>query len=112
MSTEVNTALKGFHHARLSCGCRITFRAGVAGSPVLAVVERKASSCTLTFHVEGLAVYDRVGGACQDFSGGGGACHQSPGVGGAHPLPTPGLAVGCVCVGGWLSYGALDLKWF
>jgi hypothetical protein len=59
MGTEVDTALKGFHDARLSCGCRITFRAGVAGSPVLAVVERKASACPLTFHVEGLAVYDR-----------------------------------------------------
>ena len=59
MSTEVTAALKGFDHARLSCGCRITFRAGVAGSPVLAVVERKAGDCPLTFHVEGLAVYDR-----------------------------------------------------
>jgi hypothetical protein len=31
--------LKGFTHARLTCGCRITFRDGVEGSPVTVVVE-------------------------------------------------------------------------
>ena len=59
MSTEVNTALKGIHHATLAWGCRNTFRAGGAGSPVLAVVERKARASPLTFHVGGLPVDDR-----------------------------------------------------
>ncbi|MDP7470945.1 MAG: hypothetical protein QGI02_01195 [Vicinamibacterales bacterium] len=56
--TAERDPLKGFTEARLSCGCRIGFRAGVDGSPVLVMVERKASTCPLTFHVEGLAVYD------------------------------------------------------
>ena len=33
--------LKGFTHARLACGCRITFREGVEGSPVTVVVYNK-----------------------------------------------------------------------
>ena len=34
--------LKGFTHARLACGCRITFREGVEGSPVTVVVDEKS----------------------------------------------------------------------
>jgi hypothetical protein len=50
--------LKGFTHARLSCGCRLTFRDGVEGSPVTVVVAEKAATCTLTIHVAGLPLYD------------------------------------------------------
>ena len=50
--------LKGFTHARLACGCRITFREGVEGSPVTVVVEQKSSSCPQTLHVSGLPLYD------------------------------------------------------
>src|SRR5882672_3724464 len=39
--------LKGFTHARLACGCRITFREGVEGSPVTVVVDQKSPECTL-----------------------------------------------------------------
>ena len=39
--------LKGFTHARLSCGCRLAFREGSVGSPVLVMLEAKASGpCT------------------------------------------------------------------
>ena len=50
--------LKGFMHARLSCGCRATFRDGVEGSPVTVVIAKKASGCPHPFHVEALPVYD------------------------------------------------------
>jgi len=50
--------LKGFTHARLSCGCRLTFRDGVEGSPVTVVVAEKSTSCTLPIHVAGLPLYD------------------------------------------------------
>ena len=30
--------LKGFSHARLACGCRLVFRAGVEGSPITVIV--------------------------------------------------------------------------
>lgn len=50
--------LKGFSAARLSCGCTLRFRDGVAGSPVAVVVDRKAATCRLALHVEGLPVYD------------------------------------------------------
>ena len=43
--------LKGFTHARLACGCRITFRDGVEGSPVTVVIDEKSPGCTLTLHV-------------------------------------------------------------
>lgn len=52
------TMLKGFAHARLSCGCRLRFRDGVAGSPVTVVIDRKASGCRLALHVQGMPVYD------------------------------------------------------
>ena len=50
--------LKGFEHARLSCGCRIRFRDGVEGSPVTVVIHKKASGCCLSLHVQSLPVYD------------------------------------------------------
>ncbi len=50
--------LKGFTHARLSCGCRLTFRDGVEGSPVTVVIAEKSASCALPIHVAGLPLYD------------------------------------------------------
>lgn len=50
--------LKGFAHARLSCGCVIGFREGVEGSPVTVVVDAKSPACLLTLHVGGLPIYD------------------------------------------------------
>ena len=50
--------LKGFEHALLSCGCRLRVRDGVAGSPITVVVDKKASSCLLSLHVQGMPVYD------------------------------------------------------
>jgi hypothetical protein len=44
--------------ARLACGCRVGFRAGVEGSPVTVVVERKADGCPIAIHVGGLPVFD------------------------------------------------------
>jgi hypothetical protein len=44
--------------ARLACGCRVSFRAGVEGSPVVVVVASKASCCLLPMHVAGLPVHD------------------------------------------------------
>lgn len=50
--------LKGFTHARLACGCRIAFRAGVGGSPVTVFVEAKAPGCGLPLHVRDLPLFD------------------------------------------------------
>ena len=50
--------LKGFTSARLACGCRITFREGVEGSPVTVVVDEKAPGCCLLLHVRDLPLYD------------------------------------------------------
>ena len=50
--------LKGFEHARLSCGCRIRFQDGVEGSPVTVVIDKKAPGCRLSLHVRSLPVYD------------------------------------------------------
>jgi len=50
--------LKGFVYAELTCRCRLAFRKGVEGSPVVVVVDRKAPGCTLALHVEGMAIYD------------------------------------------------------
>ena len=44
--------------ARLACGCRVAFRAGVEGSPVAVFVDAKAAACTIASHVAGLAIYD------------------------------------------------------
>ena len=50
--------LKGFTHARLACGCRLTFREGVEGSPVAVVVEEKGAGCVVPLHVRDLPIYD------------------------------------------------------
>ena len=44
--------------ATLGCGCIVTFRNGVEGSPVTVVVTRKAAACPVTIHVGGLPIYD------------------------------------------------------
>ncbi|PYR34017.1 MAG: hypothetical protein DMF89_15120 [Acidobacteria bacterium] len=50
--------LKGFTHGRLACGCRITFREGVEGSPVTVIVDEKSPACTLPLHVRDLPLFD------------------------------------------------------
>jgi hypothetical protein len=50
--------LKGFVHARLACGCRLAFREGSPGSPVLVVLEAKSTGCPNPKHVTGLPLYD------------------------------------------------------
>jgi hypothetical protein len=50
--------LKGFEHARLACGCRLAFREGLSGSPVLVVLEAKSTGCMNSRHVSGLPLYD------------------------------------------------------
>jgi hypothetical protein len=50
--------LKGFTHARLACGCTLTFREGVEGSPVTVVIEQKGVHCVMALHVRQLPVYD------------------------------------------------------
>ena len=50
--------LKGFSHARLACGCRLVFRAGVEGSPITVVVDEKAPTCAIALHVRDLPIYD------------------------------------------------------
>ncbi|MEO7192986.1 MAG: hypothetical protein ABI051_18215 [Vicinamibacterales bacterium] len=44
--------------ARLACGCRVVFRAGVEGSPVTVLLETKSAACTTSIHVAGLPIYD------------------------------------------------------
>jgi hypothetical protein len=50
--------MKGFTHGRLACGCRITFREGVEGSPVTVVVDEKGTGCAILLHVRDLPLYD------------------------------------------------------
>jgi len=50
--------LKGFSHARLACGCRLVFRAGVEGSPITVIVDEKAPTCALALHVRDMPIYD------------------------------------------------------
>jgi hypothetical protein len=50
--------LKGFVNARLACGCRLAFREGSSGSPVLVVLEAKSTGCVNSRHVSGLPLYD------------------------------------------------------
>lgn len=50
--------LKGFAHARLTCGCRLSFTTGVEGSPVTVILDSKSPSCTIARHVGGLPLYD------------------------------------------------------
>ena len=51
---ETSNELSG----RLACGCRVGFRAGVEGSPVVVVLATKAAGCTTPSHVAGLAIFD------------------------------------------------------
>ena len=46
--------------ARLSCGCVVGFEAGVegSGSPVIVVLRRKSSACSMPLHVAGIPLYD------------------------------------------------------
>ena len=44
--------------ARLACGCVVGFRAGVEGSPITVVVQRKFEGCLIGSHVGGLPVFD------------------------------------------------------
>ena len=50
--------LKGFSHARLSCGCRLAFRQGVEGSPVTVVIDGKGPGCLMPLHVQDLPLFD------------------------------------------------------
>jgi hypothetical protein len=50
--------LKGFTHARLACGCRVSFSAGVEGSPVTVVLDAKCPSCVIPWHVGRLPLFD------------------------------------------------------
>ena len=50
--------MKGFTRATLACGCVITFREGVHGSPVTVVVDQKSPGCALTLHVRDLPLFD------------------------------------------------------
>jgi hypothetical protein len=44
--------------ATLACGCKLSFREGSDLSPVIVVIEQKASTCGLALHVSGVPVYD------------------------------------------------------
>ena len=44
--------------ATLACGCKLAFREGSDLSPVIVVIDHKASTCGLALHVSGLPVYD------------------------------------------------------
>jgi len=44
--------------ARLACGCCVTFREGVEGSPVTVVLETKSPGCVMSIHVAGLPIFD------------------------------------------------------
>lgn len=50
--------LKGFEHAHLACGCRLKFREGSSGSPILVVLDAKSTGCVNPRHVSGLPLYD------------------------------------------------------
>jgi hypothetical protein len=50
--------LKGFTHARLACGCRLSFREWTTGSPVTVVVDEAAPGCINPQHVKDLPLYD------------------------------------------------------
>jgi len=44
--------------ARLACGCRVAFRDGVEGSPVVVVLQTKSPGCVMSIHVSGMPIYD------------------------------------------------------
>jgi hypothetical protein len=44
--------------ARLACGCHLSFREGVEGSPVTVLIDKKSEACTMTTHVGGLPIFD------------------------------------------------------
>jgi hypothetical protein len=50
--------LKGFTHATLACGCRVSFREGVEGSPVTVFVDQKSHVCTVPLHTRGVPLFD------------------------------------------------------
>jgi hypothetical protein len=50
--------LKGFQHARLACGCRLSFREGMQGSPVTVVIDTVAPGCLNRQHVKDLPLFD------------------------------------------------------
>ena len=50
--------LKGFEHARLACGCRLSFREGTSGSPVTVVIDQASPGCINPLHIKGLPLYD------------------------------------------------------
>jgi hypothetical protein len=50
--------LKGFTHARLACGCRLTFREGADASPVTVILDAKAPGCVNPRHVSSLPLFD------------------------------------------------------
>lgn len=50
--------MKGFTNARLACGCVLSFREGVEGSPVTVVLDAKSPACPVPWHVGGLPLYD------------------------------------------------------
>jgi hypothetical protein len=54
----LSVMLKGFTHAHLACGCRLSFRDGSSGSPVLVVLDTKAPGCVNPRHVSSLPLYD------------------------------------------------------
>ncbi len=54
---EEAVSLKGFTHARLSCGCRLTFREGIEGSRVVVVIDRKSPGCAISLHVQDAPLY-------------------------------------------------------
>lgn len=54
----MSKSLRGFTHGRLACGCRISFREGVEGSPVTVVIAEKAPACGVSLHVRDLPLYD------------------------------------------------------
>lgn len=57
-SPKTRTEIRPPAGARLACGCDVMFRAGVEGSPVSVVLERKATSCVMTLHVAGMPIHD------------------------------------------------------
>jgi hypothetical protein len=50
--------MKGFAHARLACGCRLAFREGVDGRPLVVVIDQKSAACPSAHHVRDLPLYD------------------------------------------------------